>query len=293
MPPLDRSPWRNVHIHTANNPSTVLGGLWVAEGVTNANLYSMLQVFCFFTDTFDVRDSSEQLVERDEQPLKPGNYYIVTAGSITVTDEVVLTRTPSLPSGTRVASFRDAVRQRDRRCIITGRPARLAHLGSWETFQATHIFPLAYEEYWNDRKYSRWITVPPANESSGTINSVQNGILLGNAIHCLFDSYSFAIDPDDNYKIVCFSPDTLDFDIAGRHLDQTFLDNPHRPVDQVLRWHFRQAVLVNMRGGGEPCFETDFPPGSDMIGGIMRGAKAAERMEFELFTRFNAMENRA
>jgi len=92
---------------------------------------------------------------------------------------------------------------------------------------------------------------------------------------------------------VCFTPDTLDFNLAGRHLDQTFLDNPHRPVDQVLRWHFRQAVLVNMRGVGEACFETDFPPGSDMIGEIMRSAKAAERMEFELFTRFNSMENRA
>ncbi|KAG0636826.1 hypothetical protein HOY80DRAFT_925204 [Tuber brumale] len=295
MPPLDRSPWRNVHIHSSDNPSTMLGGLWVAEGVTNANLYSILQVFCLFSDTSDLRDSSEQLVERDEQPLKPGNCYIAqltlhTMGSITVTDEVVLIRTPSLPSGTRVTSFSDAVRQRDRRCIITGRAARLAHLGSWETFQATHIFPLAHEEYWNDRKYSRWITVPPVNESNGTINSVQNGILLGNAIHCFFDSYSSAIDPDA--RIVCFSPDTLDFKIGG-HLDQAFLDNPHGPINQVLRWHFRQAVLVNMRGVGEACFDTDFPPGSDMIGGIMRGAKSAERMEFELFARFNAMENRA
>jgi len=80
MPADDRSPWRNAYIYASDNPSTVLGGLWVAEGVTNANLYSMLQVFCFFTDTFDLRDSSGQLVEKDGQPIKPGNYYIVTAG---------------------------------------------------------------------------------------------------------------------------------------------------------------------------------------------------------------------
>ncbi|PUU79019.1 hypothetical protein B9Z19DRAFT_1047514 [Tuber borchii] len=292
-PPLDRSPWRDTYIYASDNRSSVLGGLWVAEGVTNANLYSMLEIFCLFTDTFDLRDSSERLVERDGQRLKPGNYYIFTAGSITITKEVALTRTPSLPSGTRVTPFTDAVRQRDRRCIITGRPARLAHLNSWDTFEATHIFPLAYEEYWNDFGYHRWITVPPANESDGTINSVQNGILLGSDMQCLFDSYRLAINPNDNYKIVCFAPNTLDYSIAGRHLDQTFLDNPHRPVDQVLRWHFRQAVLVNMKGAGEACFETDFPPGSDMIGEIMSGAKAAERMEFELFTRFNAMEDRA
>jgi hypothetical protein len=73
--------------------------------------------------------------------------------------------------------------------------------------------------------------------------------------------------------------------IAGKHLDQRLLDDPQRPVDQLLRWHFRQTVLVNMKGAGEPIFEHDFPPGSDMIGSILKGPKAAERMEFELFNR--------
>ena len=41
-----------------------------------------------------------------------------------------------------------------------------------------------------------------------------------------------------------------------------------------------------MRGAGEPSFEIDFPPGSDMLGEIREGPKAAERMEFELFSRF-------
>ncbi|PUU79006.1 hypothetical protein B9Z19DRAFT_1024283 [Tuber borchii] len=290
MPPLNRSHWRDAYIYASDDRSTVLGGLWVAEGLTNANLYSMLQIFCLFTDTFDLYDSCEQLVERDGQLLKLGDYYIVPSLSLI---EVTQIRTPSLPSGTRVASFTDAVRQRDRRCVITGRQARLAHLGSWDTFETTHIFPLAYEQQWLHSNYGDWITIPPAKVSDGTINSVQNGILLGSNIRCFFDAYKLAIDPDDNYKIVCFAPDAGDFKISGRHLDQTFLDNPHRPVDQVLRWHFRQAVLVDMRGAGEACLEADFPPGSDMIGEIMRGAKAAERMEFELFTRFNAIENRA
>jgi hypothetical protein len=74
--------------------------------------------------------------------------------------------------------------------------------------------------------------------------------------------------------------------IAGKHLDQRLLDDPQRPVDQLLRWHFRQAVLVNMKGAGEPIFEQDFPPGSDIMGIILAGPKAAERMQFELFDRF-------
>jgi hypothetical protein len=43
-----------------------------------------------------------------------------------------------------------------------------------------------------------------------------------------------------------------------------------------------------MRGAGEPVFEHDFPPGSDMMGDILRGPRAVERMEFELFGRLAA-----
>jgi hypothetical protein len=76
--------------------------------------------------------------------------------------------------------------------------------------------------------------------------------------------------------------------IAGNYVDQEFLDNPQRPVDQLLRWLFKQAVLANMRGAGEPRFEHDFPPGSDILGDILYGPMAAERMEFELFNRLVA-----
>ena len=38
-----------------------------------------------------------------------------------------------------------------------------------------------------------------------------------------------------------------------------FLDNPQRPVDELVRWHFRQAVLANMKGAGEPIFEHELP----------------------------------
>ena len=92
---------------------------------------------------------------------------------------------------------------------------------------------------------------------------------------------------------MCFTPDSINYPIAGRYLDQKFLSDPLRPVDELLRWHFRQAVLVNMKGMGEPCFENDFPPGSDIMGEIMSGLKGGERMEFELFNRFNAMRDPA
>lgn len=59
-------------------------------------------------------------------------------------------------------------------------------------------------------------------------------------------------------------------------------------MDELLRWHFRQAVLTNIRGVGEPIYEHDFPPGSDILGEIRDGPKAAERMQFELFSRLAA-----
>jgi len=74
-------------------------------------------------------------------------------------------------------------------------------------------------------------------------------------------------------------------DIGNQYLDQRLLHHPDRPADQLLRWHFRQAVFTNMRSAGEPVFENDFPPGSDMVGEIRNGFKPAERMEFELFSR--------
>jgi len=180
MSSADRSAWRNTFIYTSNDRDTVLGGLWATPGITNRNLYAMLEIFCLFRDTFELHDKDGQLVEKDEAQLQPGNYYIVTQGTIILTNEVPLLRTISLQSGTRVAAFRDEVRARDGRCILSGhRPAP----GRWIGLEAAHIFPLAYEGYWNDRNYDRWITIPPANDSHGLINSVQNGILLKSDMH--------------------------------------------------------------------------------------------------------------
>ncbi len=83
----------------------------------------------------------------------------------------------------------------------------------------------------------------------------------------------------NGYKIVYFGFGAHHH--VGNALDNRLLYDPHRPIDQLLRWHFRQAVLS--RGTGEPLFEDDFPPGSDMMGEILAGPKAAQRMEFELF----------
>ena len=67
--------------------------------------------------------------------------------------------------------------------------------------------------------------------------------------------------------------------------DRQLLQNPARPVDQLLRWHFQQAVHTNMREADESVFECYFPPDSHVVGEIISSPRAAERMEFELFSR--------
>lgn len=54
---------------------------------------------------------------------------------------------------------------------------------------------------------------------------------------------------------------------------QSTLDYPHRSADELLRWHFCQAVLFNMKAAAEPICEHDFPPGSDMLEDIRTGPK--------------------
>ncbi|KAJ9394747.1 hypothetical protein DTO282F9_8313 [Paecilomyces variotii] len=93
------------------------------------------------------------------------------------------------------------------------------------------------------------------------------------------------MNPDDGYKITLFGPDTLGID--DRVLDPVCRNpaDPNRVSDKLLRWHFRQCILGNMRAAGEPLFEHDFPPGTDMVGEIREGPMPKERFEMELAAR--------
>ena len=72
----------------------------------------------------------------------------------------------------------------------------MASYNEWVSFEATHIFPLAYKGQWKDLGYSNWITIPQKGHPEDSINSPQNGILLGTTEHHLFTSYDISIDPD-------------------------------------------------------------------------------------------------
>ena len=134
-----------------------------------------------------------------QKHLRCGRIANASAAPFLINNEKPLVRTISHATGTRVKPFAEAVRARDRRCVISGEAAVGAQFDNWNGFEAAHIFPLAYEGHCNDNDYDRWITIRP--EKGGTINSVQNGLLLRSDIHQLFDSYDFSINPDVSISI--------------------------------------------------------------------------------------------
>ena len=92
---------RNVHIYSARDTNTVLGGLVATDGMINANFYSMVEiVFIFDNDHTLRRKQSDTTVQRDNDLLQAGKYLINTAGSLKVNNEPWLVCTRSrVPNG--------------------------------------------------------------------------------------------------------------------------------------------------------------------------------------------------
>jgi len=79
-----RSAGRDVHFYNPNDLTEPLGGLVLTNGITNANLYAMVEVFLDIDNNFILRhqDVTDGLrdIPRDEQAIQPGNYYVITEG---------------------------------------------------------------------------------------------------------------------------------------------------------------------------------------------------------------------
>jgi len=99
----------------------------------------------------------------------------------------------------REDAFREGIRARDGKCVISGIVNRRAPKG-WSGFQAAHIFPLESESYWIAQDYGRWIR--DVTPGVAKINSRQNGFLLRADIHTDFDNYLVSVNPDVSVPIV-------------------------------------------------------------------------------------------
>lgn len=104
--------------------------------------------------------------------------------------------------------FRDGIRVRDGRCVITGVPnccdcrsapsfeASYVSCDCWTGFEAAHVFPLERESTWIKSNHSQWITDMDNTIGVSKINSLQNGLLLQKHIRELFNNYLISVNPD-------------------------------------------------------------------------------------------------
>ncbi|KAK9312152.1 hypothetical protein V1524DRAFT_274108 [Lipomyces starkeyi] len=283
----NRSFGRDIFIYLASDPTVSIGGGFTNPTFTQLTFLDSLDVLITHDlplRVYKINDGRIQ-IQHIQDPLLPGDYEVE---SDAVTDALYYQRTSSamssLSSSGRVKSFPAAVRDRDRRCVISGLPMTQRELVQqrWTKYEAAHIFPVALESILQNYKFGELIVL---DERDGGVNSPQNGLLLQRTINGLFDQYEISINPNDDYRIVCFFDDSLG--LAGRQLDPVCRDpgHPHHVNDQLLFWHFQQAVLANMRAAGEPIFDEDIPPGSDTMNAILSGPVPAERMESELSKR--------
>ncbi|KAK9322204.1 hypothetical protein V1517DRAFT_367820 [Lipomyces orientalis] len=159
-------------------------------------------------------------------------------GHLTVTDAPYYQRTSSAVSSVSLS------------CRVKSFPAAMTHRElvqqRWTKYEVAHVFP----------------------ERDGMVNSPQNGLLLQKTVHGLLDQVEISINPNDDYRIVCFLDDSLG--VAGLQLDPV-CGAPGHPHHVLVR-------------AGEPILTT---PGSDMMSAILSVPVPAERMEFELSMRLS------
>ncbi|KAG0131596.1 hypothetical protein HOY82DRAFT_578573 [Tuber indicum] len=255
-------------------PSTVpvaLGGFIQNGSITEANFLDILGIILVFAGSplcVRARESSH-IVSRTDQSLEAGVYDIYCDASIQVRDEPWIPRLIFHEMSTREDCFHNNTGNRDRRCC--------------------HIFPPEHDVLGIRGNYGRWIPEMDHATESAKLNSVQNRLLLQADVRQLFDGYLISINPDDGYEVVVFDLDILRRD--GKILDPACRnpDDPHHVSDQLLRWHYRQSVLANVRGVGELIFEHDFLPGTDMVGEICAGPYGKEIFELEIAARLRGV----
>ncbi len=76
----DRAEGRDVFVFDGQDRLRLIGGLILAEGMTNDLLYEMVKVVAVMNKEWHLDGASGSLVPRDNQALMRGNYYIITTG---------------------------------------------------------------------------------------------------------------------------------------------------------------------------------------------------------------------
>ncbi|KAK9236475.1 hypothetical protein V1525DRAFT_433717 [Lipomyces kononenkoae] len=256
----NRSSGRDVLLYDISKPDEVIGGLYLTPSFNKRTFLMALDILLVSDCQYEVYLRGSDIPLRPiTEPLQQGKYDIKPIDpNVFVTNKLCITRVLSHSTTGRNEAFRKQVRERDRKCVVTGLANTERNIADddWSVYHAAYIVPLSAEEYFIANNFSRWITNRTGENDTG-INSCQNGVLLQTTVHRQFDNFTISVNVDDDYRIVTFRYDLLN--LGGRQLDP-ICRNPKNDLsvrNELLRWHFHQAVLANI---SEPIFEFDFPP---------------------------------
>jgi len=119
---------------------------------------------------------------------------LIYSGPIQISDEAWFSQLISYATSGWEDGFRNGVRARDEKCVISEKINDGALWDVWAGFEAAHMFPLQYESLWTQYDYGHWIT--NMNGGSFRINFIQNELLMSENLHTQFDQYLFSINPD-------------------------------------------------------------------------------------------------
>jgi len=293
---------RNVHFVDANNDE--IGGLRQNGSVTWAEISEWMQIVYMLpfdqyatfpcSENGDPEDPAGQHgepinMQAANHPVQLG-YYVILSPEGSAIDIPINQENPIPRAATRSLSkmdprsevFRRRVRERDVRCVVTGEldPEFIG-------LEAAHIFPLAHLDLWRSGSWQQHITDDAYDGETG-IHSVQNGILLDSTAHKLFDKYLLAINPDNDYKVVCFrAKQRFDGMKMYRNPD---VDAKYQPSRALLKHHFRMSVLLNMKArAGYPEWDEDLTEGYDQMAEITLSQQGQLRLETVLAGKLNVL----
>ena len=170
---------------------------WVGHG----NEFSRYDLHLVAEAPLHVQErTSGNVVATADNPLQPGEYDVYCDGRCSLSGS--FNRLLTLKTGRievnnkpwvhrliwhtvsgREDAFRDGIRARDGKCVISGVVNRAAFLGDWTHFEVVHIFPLEKENLWLGWNYGQWVTDMDGTYGVSKINSCQNGFLLRRDIH--------------------------------------------------------------------------------------------------------------
>ncbi|KAG0640477.1 hypothetical protein HOY80DRAFT_1135946 [Tuber brumale] len=143
--PVNRSLPRNVSFYDAAHPDVALGGLVQNGSITEANFLDILGILLVVKGSpLRVQGRiSSHVVSRTDVPLEMGVYDIYCDSSIQVSNEPWIPRLISHEIASGEHSFRNNIRNRDRKCVISGisNPEISMQANNWTTFEAAYIFP--------------------------------------------------------------------------------------------------------------------------------------------------------